>query len=96
MGGTQNPGSDGGGARTVMARRTPRAEHPPFGAQVALARLATGSGGVGAEAAAVGAVTIPALAVERAKIERLELEVGRLRVRELVVERERSASVSSS
>jgi hypothetical protein len=82
-------------------RRARRAEQPPFGAQVAFARVATGLGwtglgalAVGASAAgavAIGALAIRALAVKRGRIGRLEieeLEVGRLHVRELVVEQE--------
>jgi hypothetical protein len=91
-----------GKERTMKKMRTARrVEQPPFGAQVAFARVATGLAwtglgalAVGASAAgavAIGALAIRALAVKRGRIERLEieeLEVGRLHVRELVVERE--------
>jgi hypothetical protein len=83
-------------------RKARRVEQPPFGRQVAFARVATGLGwtglgalAVGASAAgavAIGALAIRALAVKRGRIQRLEieeLEVGRLHVRELVVEQER-------
>jgi hypothetical protein len=83
-------------------RRARGKEQPPFGAQVAFARVATalawtvlGALAVGASAAgavAIGALAIRALAVKRGRIKRLdieELEVGRLHVRELVVEQER-------
>jgi hypothetical protein len=83
-------------------RRARRAQQqPPFGAQVAFARAATGLAwtalgalAVGASVAgavAIGALAIRALAVKRGRIQHLdieELEVGRLHVRELVVERE--------
>src|SRR5215203_2481703 len=85
-----------------MRRARRRVEQPPFGAQVAFARVATGLAwtglgalAVGASAAgavAIGALAIRALAVKRGRIGRLnieELEVGRLHVRELVVEQER-------
>jgi hypothetical protein len=90
--------------RTMHKMRTAarRVEQPPFGRQVAFARVATGLAwtglgalAVGASAAgalAIGALAIRALAVKRGRIERLdieELEVGRLHVRELVVEQER-------
>jgi hypothetical protein len=89
--------------RTVKKmHRARRKEQPPFGAQVAFARVATGLAwtglgalAVGASAAgamAIGALAIRALAVKRGRIKRLdieELEVGRLHVRELVVEQER-------
>jgi hypothetical protein len=92
----------GGKERTMhKMRRARRAEQPPFGAQVAFVRVATGLGwtglgaiAVGASAAgavAIGALAIRALAVKRGRIGRLdieELEVGRLHVRELVVEQE--------
>jgi hypothetical protein len=79
------------------------ARAPPFGRQVAFARVATGLGwtslgalAVGASAAgavAIGALAIRVLAVRRARIKHLnieELEVGRLHVRELVVEQEQT------
>jgi hypothetical protein len=82
-------------------RRAKRVEQPPFGAQVAFARVATGLAwtglgalAVGASAAgavAIGALAIRALAVKRGRIGRLDiedLEVGRLHVREMVVEQE--------
>jgi hypothetical protein len=82
-------------------RTARRVEQPPFGAQVAFARVATGLAwtglgalAVGASAAgavAIGALAIRALAVKRGRIQRLdieELEVSRLHVRELVVEQE--------
>jgi hypothetical protein len=89
--------------RTVKKmHRARRKEQPPFGAQVAFARVATGLAwtglgalAVGASAAgamAIGALAIRALAVKRGRIKRLEieeLEVGRLHVRELLVEQER-------
>src|SRR5918994_7483018 len=92
-----------GKERTMTKMRTARRkEQPPFGAQVAFARVATGLAwtglgavAVGASAAgavAIGALAIRALAVKRGRIGRLdieELEVGRLHVRELVVEQER-------
>ena len=82
-----------GKVRTVKKMRTARRkEQPPFGAQVAFARVATGLAwtalgalGVGASAVgamAIGALAIRALAVKRGRIQRLdieELEVGRLR-----------------
>jgi hypothetical protein len=87
-------------------RRARRVEQPPFGAQVAFARVATGLAwtglgalAVGASAAgamAIGALAIRALAVKRGRIQRLdieELEVGRLHVRELVVEQEQKPVV---
>ncbi len=91
------------GKETAVKRhRAMRAEHSPFGAQVAFARAVTGLawtalGGlaVGATAVgalAIGALAIRALAVKRGRIAHLnieELEVGRLHVRELVVEQER-------
>jgi len=91
-----------GKEKTMKKMRTARRkEQPPFGAQVAFARVATGLGwtglgalAVGASAAgavAIGALAIRALAVKRGRIQRLdieELEVGRLHVRELVVEQE--------
>src|SRR5215217_3108995 len=92
-----------GRERTVRKRRARQLEHPPFGRQVAFARVATGLGwtslgalAVGASAAgavAIGALAIRALAVRRARIKHLnieELEVGRLHVRELVVEQEQT------
>jgi len=88
-----------------MRRARPK-EQPPFGAQVAFARVATGLAwtalgalGVGASAAgamAIGALAIRALAVKRGRIQRLdieELEVGRLHVRELVVEQEQRMGI---
>jgi len=82
-------------------RRARQVEQPPFGAQAAFARVATGLAwtalgalAVGASAAgavAIGDLAIRALAVKRGRIGRLdieELEVGRLHVRELVVEQE--------
>jgi hypothetical protein len=88
--------------RTMKKTRTTRRRvQPPFGVQVAFARVATGLGwtslgalAVGASAAgavAIGALAIRALAVKRGRIGRLEieeLEVGRLHVRELVLEQE--------
>jgi hypothetical protein len=96
-----------GKERTVKKMRTARRkEQPPFGAQVAFARVATGLAwtalgalGVGASAVgalAIGALAIRALAVKRGRIQRLdieELEVGRLHVRELVVEQEQRMGV---
>jgi len=89
--------------KTVRKRRARQLEHPPFGRQVAFARVATGLGwtslgalAVGASAAgavAIGALAIRALAVRRARIKHLnieELEVGRLHVRELVIEQEQT------
>jgi hypothetical protein len=96
-------GNSEGKERTVRKRRARQLEHPPFGRQVAFARVATGLGwtslgalAVGASAAgavAIGALAIRALAVRRARIKHLnieELEVGRLHVRELVVEQEQT------
>jgi hypothetical protein len=96
-----------GKERAMKKRRAKRAEHTPFGAQVAFARVATGLGwtglgalAVGASAAgavAIGALAIRALAVKRGRIQRLdieELEVGRLHVRELIVEQEQRPIVA--
>src|SRR5215217_3844781 len=95
--------SKGVGKESTMKKRriARRKGRPPFGAQVAFARVATGLGwtslgalAVGASAAgavAIGALAIRALAVKRGRIQHLdieELEVGRLHVRELVVEQE--------
>jgi hypothetical protein len=91
-----------GNERTVKKMRTARRkEQPPFGVQVAFARVATGLAwtalgtlAVGASAAGavvIGALAIRALAVKRGRIQCLdigELEVSRLHVRELVVEQE--------
>jgi hypothetical protein len=99
-----------GKERTMKKSRTARRkEQPPFGAQVAFARVATGLGwtslgalAIGASAAgavAIGALAIRALAVKRGRIQRLdieELEVGRLHVRELVVEQEQTPSQGAS
>ena len=98
---------DGRKERTMKKmHRARRKEQPPFGAQVAFARVVTGLAwtglgavAVGASAAgavAIGALAIRALAVKRGRIERLEiaeLEVGRLHVRELVVEQEQRSVV---
>src|SRR5215207_1383148 len=86
-------------SRGMKRRRATQARPPLVGAQVALARAATGLGwmslgalAVGATAVgavAIGALAIRALAIKRGRIGRLdieELEVGRLRVRELIVE----------
>jgi hypothetical protein len=99
-----------GKERTMKKRRTARRnEQPPFGAQVAFARVVTGLGwtsfgalAIGASAAgavAIGALAIRALAVKRGRIERLnieELEVGRLHVRELVVDQEQTPRQGAS
>jgi hypothetical protein len=96
-----------GKERTVKKMHTARRkEQPPFGVQVAFARVATGLAwtalgalAVGASAAgavAIGALAIRALAVKRGRIQRLdigELEVSRLHVRELVVEQEQRMGV---
>src|SRR5215208_3901661 len=87
-------------------RTARRKEQPPFGAQVAFARVATGLAwtalgalAVGASAVgagAMGALALRALAVKRGMIQRLdrvELGLGRLHVRELVVEQEHRMSV---
>ncbi len=70
--------------RIVRKRRARQLEHPPFGKQVAFARVATGLGwtslgalAVGASAAgavAIGALAIRALAVRRARIKHLNIE----------------------
>ena len=92
-----------GKERTVKKMRTARRkEQPPFGAQVAFARGATGLGWTGlgalavgamaAGAVAIGGLAIRARAVKRGRsecLDREELEVGRLHVRELLVEQER-------
>ncbi len=101
--GVKPPEGKWGKERSVRERRARHLEHPPFGRQVAFARVATGLGwtslgalAVGASAAgavAIGALAIRALAVRRARIKHLnieELEVGRLHVRELVVEQEQT------
>jgi hypothetical protein len=86
-------GGKRGKERTMKKmRRARQVEQPPFGTQVAFARMATALAVTGLGAVAIGAVAIRALAVKRGRIERLdieELEVGRLHVRELVVEQER-------
>jgi len=87
-------------------RTARRKEQPPFGAQVAFARVDTGLAwtalgalAVGASAVgalAIGALAIRALAVKRGRIQHLdieELEVGRVHVRELVVEQEQRMGV---
>src|SRR5215211_5626046 len=87
-------------------RRARQVEQRPFGAQVAFARVATGLawtalgalvvGASAAGAVAIGALAIRALAVKRGRIQCLdieELEVGRLHVRELVVEQEQRMGV---
>ena len=76
---------------SVQEQRAP--EQPPFGSQVAFARLATALALTGLGAVAIGALAIRALVVKRGRIQRLdieELEVGRLHVRELIVDQEQS------
>ena len=70
----------------------------PFGGRVGLARAATAFGSTGVGASAFGAVAIGTLAIRSIAIKRGnigflsidELQVGRLRVRGLTVEEERS------
>ena len=76
-----------------LRRARRQIEQPPFGRQVAFARIATALALTSLGAVAIGVVVIRALRVKRGSIEHLdieELEVGRLHVRELVVEQEQS------
>jgi hypothetical protein len=87
----------------MKMRRVAQVERSSSGTQLAFGRAAieaTGIGTMGGSATAIGALAIGALAiraftVKRGRIERLnneELRVGRLHVRELVIEQEQRPS----